>query len=147
MYLKMIFGSGKQMTNDALFRELKKKCPFIYFIKNKHFFMGYRTFKECNADEIEMFNVFVSEYDKLKAKYDVDEIKYNIAINCLKELAVAMRNIINKGESYCENGTIDELYDLVKDLSPEENIDLKNQISRYIESYSFMDIYEIFSNR
>lgn len=138
------------MEIHNLIKELKEAYPFVYELQGTYYLIGATTFELCDEFEIEQYKIFEKQYTILGLK-DLEvkgEKRYDFEFSKLKELASAMKNIIDRGciiSNDNERKMGEQLKLLLSNMSEEEILNFEKQIKRFKYSLFYMNEYDILS--
>lgn len=76
--------------NESIFKELSSKKPFTYFIDNKCYVIGYKTFFECSEKLTALCREYLNEFHFVKS------LTFDLEKRDLKNLIGIYDNIINE---------------------------------------------------
>lgn len=125
------------MNKETLFEKFKNAYPFIYKLGNQYYYIGFYEFRECNEDEIENYEKFNIEFEKV-SKLKLIEAQEVVQLNQLYKLVI--KNDMNMHiDSSKENEIKKNIYNWIYSLSDEDIDDLDKQQLRFITAMNYYD--------
>ena len=104
--------------------------------RNLHL-LGHSVFRKCNENEIEIYNQYINELNRIK------ELTYQLENRDVKQLVLLLDKILELGEKefLVENENIvnHKLYELLNRIDESIFEDIKRQRENYTETLNYKD--------
>lgn len=122
---------------DSLLKALSKMYPFIYAIRENHYFIGASVFRLCTEEEKRLYSNYEKEFTKIQ------QLPYQVE-NCdLKDLSLILKAIQSSPNiDFLDQNKVcaqEKLRSLLEECSDLELANLSNQIEQFKKACNFKD--------
>ncbi len=122
---------------NTIYDMLKRSRAFIYKVDGDYYLLGHSVFRKCNENEIEIYNQYINELNRIK------ELTYQLENRDVKQLVLLLDKILELGEKefLVENENIvnHKLYELLNRIDESIFEDIKRQRENYTETLNYKD--------